>query len=44
MEFCKTKHGTVWNFVFADDEGNIGFCSPGAVPNREHPIHGSFGI
>lgn len=44
MELFKKNKGTVFNFVFADVEGNIGFTAPGGVPIRKHPYHGSKGI
>lgn len=33
IELFKSGPGTVFNFVMADTQGNIGFAAPGAIPN-----------
>lgn len=42
--YFTNHHGTVFNFVFGDKSGNIGFAAPAAIPKRKHPYHGSKGI
>jgi acyl-homoserine lactone acylase PvdQ len=44
LNLFKENAGTVFNFVMADEEGNIGFASPGAIPKRNHPFEGSAGV
>lgn len=44
IELFKSGPGTVFNFVMADTQGNIGFAAPGAIPNWKHDYHGSKGI